>query len=571
MTPTELNEYIKHYLEKDKTHTAIMLTGEWGAGKTYYIEHELIPFLQKDKKSRCVVISLYGMESISDISKSVYMELRIKALKKNSERFEAGKLIAKTIVKNVVGVLGIDADISERDLQKLYNSVDLSGKLLIFEDLERSDINIVKLMGYVNNLVERDGVKVLLVANEREISISESVHQYLKIKEKTIGDTVCFENEYYKSVKNIITTFENEKLQLLINEDVIKQLALMVRGECHQNFRTFIFATQKMVDILDKIEEKFEEDFLICIYFGILHFSARIKVEEFPKWKGTEFLSTELGTNKYPLFKFCYDYIKWQNLELKKIGEAKEAYDKMKLYDKNAERNDIDLQTIFYCYDRTESEVRGALKSIEERLKQQNSIGFYCYGRLAASLVKLGHLLQFDYTKCKERMIKNIKGKGESIDSEILFIPIYDFEEEEKSEYDDFVKQLSESMNCQNRKTDFSYNPYDIKNLDDYVLMHGSQISRKHQFISEYKADLIVEMLFHASSKQIDDFRGILFSVYRYATKTDFIEADLKTMEELLTLIEERIESHSYDIDKIQLKQLNWLCDNLKTFISQMK
>lgn len=70
MTVTELNEYIKHYLEKDKTHTAIMLTGEWGSGKTYYVENELAPFLQNDDaKNRCIIISLYGLESISDISK----------------------------------------------------------------------------------------------------------------------------------------------------------------------------------------------------------------------------------------------------------------------------------------------------------------------------------------------------------------------------------------------------------------------------------------------------------------------------------------------------------------------
>ena len=72
MTVTELNNYIKHYLEEDKTHTAIMLTGEWGSGKTYYIENELIPFLQDGKKNKCVVISLYGLEDILEISKSIY-------------------------------------------------------------------------------------------------------------------------------------------------------------------------------------------------------------------------------------------------------------------------------------------------------------------------------------------------------------------------------------------------------------------------------------------------------------------------------------------------------------------
>ena len=54
MTVDELNCYIKHYLEEDKTKTAIMLTGEWGSGKTYYVENVLVPFLQEQKKRAAV-------------------------------------------------------------------------------------------------------------------------------------------------------------------------------------------------------------------------------------------------------------------------------------------------------------------------------------------------------------------------------------------------------------------------------------------------------------------------------------------------------------------------------------
>ena len=169
MTFAELNCYIKHYLEEDEKHTAIMLFRSWGSGKTYYVEKILTPFLQKEKKNGCIVISLYGLETLSDISKSIYMELRMKALDKDSEVLATGKLIAKTIAKGAAGIFGIDMNMSEDDLQKMYSSVDLSKKLLVFEDVERSNIEITKLLGYVNNLVERDGVKVLLVANENEI------------------------------------------------------------------------------------------------------------------------------------------------------------------------------------------------------------------------------------------------------------------------------------------------------------------------------------------------------------------------------------------------------------------
>lgn len=603
MTTTELNKYIKHYLEKDKTHTAIMLTGEWGSGKTYYVENILTPFLQETRKSRCVVISLYGLETISDISKSIYMELRMKALEKESEVWSAGKLIAKTVVKGAAGIFGIDVSMSEDELQKLYSSVDLSGKLLVFEDLERSGIELVKLLGYVNNLVERDGIKVLLVANENEILQKEpetfnfnftmlrseqsensekeekgnhdleGVYKYLKIKEKTISDTIYFESNYCEAIKNIIDAFDNPKLQEIIGDDAekIEGLASMVKGCCHKNFRTFIFATQKTVDIYEELDGNYDKDFLECIYYGIIHFSAKIKTEEFPAWQGTEYLSTILGTNWYPLFQFCYDYIRWQKLDTIKARDAEEAFQKMKLYDTHAERWDEDLQKIYSYHECTEKELRETLEVVEERLKDPDEIGFYSYGKLAVYLVTLNHIIEFDYTKCKERMIENIRGKGGEIDSDILFLPMYDFIEGEKEEYDDFVSQLTESMNYKGEQNIFSYDPSDVKDLYDYVIKERNNISENHEFIGRFNINQLIEMLFNASAKQLGDFRGTLFAVYRYASKADFLETDVAAMKELLRLIEAKLDAQDYDMDKIQLKQIDWLCGNLKKFISQME
>lgn len=212
MTTQELNNYILHYLKNDKTHTAIMLTGEWGSGKTYYVENDLIPFL-KQNKAAAIEVSLYGVNDITMISKSIYMELRMSTLGgKSSEVVTTGKLIAKNIIKNITGLAGINIGLSDDDLTELYESVNLENKLLILEDVERCNINITYLLGYVNGLVERDGVKVLLIANESEILkkennvqidykntsnkdglkhgkeiASEEINSYLRIKEKTIS------------------------------------------------------------------------------------------------------------------------------------------------------------------------------------------------------------------------------------------------------------------------------------------------------------------------------------------------------------------------------------------------
>ena len=556
MTAAELNSYIKHYLDEDKTNTAIMLTGEWGSGKTNYIEKALAPFLQEEKKHRCVVISLYGLESLADISKSIYMELRMKALDKDSEALATGKLVAKTIAKGVAGFFGIDVNMSEDDL--LANENQILNKTPELFDFD-----------FTPRLFSTDRKNNDEETNKKDIP--EDIQKYLRIKEKTISDTIYFESNYCEAVKNIVNGFNNERLKEIIeNDKEIEKLASMVKGQCHKNFRTFIFATQKTVDIYENLEGSFDKDFLKCIYFGIISFAPKIKAGEFPAWQGTESLSTILGTNWNPLFRFCYDYIGWQRLDITKIRDSEEAYHKMKLYDTHADRSDADLQKLYSYPERTEKEVTMVLKAIEDRLKDPEDIGFYSYGKLAAYLVMLKHVIGFDYVQCKKNMVENLKGKGEDINSDILFLPMYDFEADEKEEFDNFIKELSESMNSKCAMDSFSYDPNDIADLYNYTIKEKNKISGNHAFLSKFNVEQIVEMLFRASSKQINDFRGTLFAVYRYASKAEFIEADIMTMRELLRLVQERVNSRNYNMDKIQVKQLQWLCCNLNTFISQM-
>lgn len=556
MTAAELNSYIKHYLDEDKTNTAIMLTGEWGSGKTNYIEKALAPFLQEEKKHRCVVISLYGLESLADISKSIYMELRMKALDKDSEALATGKLVAKTIAKGVAGFFGIDVNMSEDDL--LANENQILNKTPELFDFD-----------FTPRLFSTDRKNNDEETNKKDIP--EDIQKYLRIKEKTISDTIYFESNYCEAVKNIVNGFYNERLKEIIeNDKEIEKLASMVKGQCHKNFRTFIFATQKTVDIYENLEGSFDKDFLKCIYFGIISFAPKIKAGEFPAWQGTESLSTILGTNWNPLFRFCYDYIGWQRLDITKIRDSEEAYHKMKLYDTHADRSDADLQKLYSYPERTEKEVTMVLKAIEDRLKDPEDIGFYSYGKLAAYLVMLKHVIGFDYVQCKKNMVENLKGKGEDINSDILFLPMYDFEADEKEEFDNFIKELSESMNSKCAMDSFSYDPNDIADLYNYTIKEKNKISGNHAFLSKFNVEQIVEMLFRASSKQINDFRGTLFAVYRYASKAEFIEADIMTMRELLRLVQERVNSRNYNMDKIQVKQLQWLCGNLNTFISQM-
>ena len=45
----ELNEIISDYLQAKDTDYALMINGDWGCGKTYYLEHEFKEFVEQQK------------------------------------------------------------------------------------------------------------------------------------------------------------------------------------------------------------------------------------------------------------------------------------------------------------------------------------------------------------------------------------------------------------------------------------------------------------------------------------------------------------------------------------------
>lgn len=137
----------------------------------------LCPFLAQKENGeiQSIIVSLYGMTRLSDISKSLYMETSFKCLNANTESAALARIAARTIIKGITNHVGIDVIATDTDLSRLYESANLSNKLIILEDIERTQINIIEVLGYVNSLVEQDGVKVLLVANEAELIKFESV------------------------------------------------------------------------------------------------------------------------------------------------------------------------------------------------------------------------------------------------------------------------------------------------------------------------------------------------------------------------------------------------------------
>lgn len=611
MTYQELNQYILHYLTEDKTKSAIMLTGPWGTGKSYYIQNELKPFLEKKENGghSCVIVSLYGLKDTAEISKSIYLGTRMKFLTAASEKSTTVTFAGETIIKGIAGAFGVDLSVSERSLKRLYASVNLTGKLVVLEDLERSGIDILEVLGYVNNLVEQDGVKVLLVANEEEIikyelgnkvigrrkkeEIEEEIEEekrlheafdvpfenkgeivqcrlsedYLRLKEKTISDTIEFEEDYQTAIREIVQMFDNETLNKFSTIESIKDiLDIMLHCQSY-NLRSFIFACQKTNDIFSSLDEKYlsDENFVQAVFIGILSFVLKQKNGNAHTWGNEKYFSAVLGHEKAPLFKFCYDYIMRQITEFEDIEGAYQAYSELVLYDKNRSNNDNDIITLQTYYVRTDSDVLDAINNIERRLEVPEDISFYQYGTIAVYAIIIKGILGCDIDTIKRRLVANLEGQGNKLELEQIFRTIIgtDCTTKQKEEYESLCKEMARSLKKGDKIIpNFDYQPEQSKDFYDYAITNEGKFHTQESFAAQFDMKRLSEMFRNSTAEQKQQIRGVFVGMYRIGNIKSFLANDRESIVQLLEFIKA---DRSGDVgDRIQQLQYDWFIKNLE-------
>lgn len=601
MTNDELNKYILHYLEHDKTHSAIMLTAPWGTGKSYYIQNELKPFLEKEEngKHKCIVVSLYGLKDLFEVSKALYLECRMKFLNGSSEKAVTGKFAAKTVLKGITSFFGIDLSKTEEEMKALYNSVDLSGKLIVLEDLERSGISIIEILGYVNNLVEQDGVKVLLVANETEILKyidskpdkdgkthkipDENTKEYLRTKEKTVSDTIQFVGDLESALESILHSFDNSTINRLLDEqkniNIIFDIQSIIETVKDNNLRSVIFGCQKTVDLyqmINDIDKEFDDEFLVYLLCSNIAFSLRLKKDSTIKWdsKGA-FDSQALGTYKFPLLRMAYNYIVFQQDPKDKLFSANYFYSMQKILDKSQSEIKKPLEIIYSYYDHYEKNVADALNLLTENLEKTTDIPISEFGKLANYLVAVHSAIRHDdeILRCRSAMVERLKTSknDEQTEKRISFHDGLELKAaEEIRELDEWKEEMIGALKSgQEKDLAFDYQPESVAKFYETVCSHRSDIVNKRCFASQFDVDKTVDFLKKANPKQIGDLRRTFHCVYGFSNIGDFFADDKETLVEMKHAIDKLIESGEKK-DKIILLQLRYFSDNLKSFIERL-
>ena len=252
----DLVESILDYIRADYTDYAIMINGEWGSGKTHFwnnkIRNKIESMQLNGKRYTTIYMSLYGISNLEDISKKIFMEttqLMDKNLRKfmNSKGQETIPEYAKTGI-DMANFFGVTQSSNKLDYTDFFATDD---KVLCFDDLERANVDVIDILGYINNFVEHDHIKTIIICNEKELStklkssnlemktfiatylldkqnelnksdkpmvekiqdkiehVFDKANDYERIKEKLIGETFEYAPKFDYIINGILMRYEN--------------------------------------------------------------------------------------------------------------------------------------------------------------------------------------------------------------------------------------------------------------------------------------------------------------------------------------------------------------------------
>ena len=265
----ELVESILDYVRSDYTDYAIMINGEWGSGKTYFwnnqIKKKIDTMKLNGKRYTTIYMSLYGISNLEEISKKIFIETT-QLMDKNLRKFmdTHGQLSIPEYAKtglDMANFFGVTTNGNKVDYSQFFSTDD---KVLCFDDLERANVDVIDILGYINNFVEHDHIKTIIICNEKELAtkmkssnlemktfiatylldkqgelskadkpmvekiqdkiehVFDKANDYERIKEKLIGETFEYAPKFDYIINGILMRYEsNRELIRFLRENTV--------------------------------------------------------------------------------------------------------------------------------------------------------------------------------------------------------------------------------------------------------------------------------------------------------------------------------------------------------------
>lgn len=265
MDETSIIGVVRGYLEDRENSYALMLTGEWGCGKTYFVKHALTENLEAGESRHPVVVaSAYGVKDLAELCGAIEAgfiskcaigraDSGVKSRKDSLVEFakDTGVSFLGKKIRELEKKAGVDLKMAPLNAVNLIIGPEA---LLVIDDVERCDMGLRELLGAVDHLVVGCGKKVLLVCNEDEWrkrletkekegqGTKDAVEEYENLIEKTVWRKFRFE----PSVGSVVEHVLGDVLRGIYPE-AIEDAVSAIRESGSPNFRSL----GKMRPVLD--------------------------------------------------------------------------------------------------------------------------------------------------------------------------------------------------------------------------------------------------------------------------------------------------------------------------------
>lgn len=213
-----LEEEIKNYIKNENKNGVILLSGDWGSGKTYIVD-EIINNFNDKEKYLLIKISLFGISSQEILEKKIKDEIIQNTFSEKSNLIEGtAKFCSKLMdfhpqLKKIKSVVSIDIyNLINIDKKiRMLNSINkFKNLVLFFDDFERCEINSKLTLGIINDYCENKGIKIIIIANENKID--DSKNEFNKFKEKVISRTYILSRDLDNVIQNIIAEYKETNI-----------------------------------------------------------------------------------------------------------------------------------------------------------------------------------------------------------------------------------------------------------------------------------------------------------------------------------------------------------------------
>ncbi|WIH26097.1 P-loop NTPase fold protein [Photobacterium damselae] len=411
-----INDFLDYYFWFEHApEYAVMIKGAWGSGKSWFVQKALERL--KQNSGKYLYVSLYGMVCFEDIENSFFEQMHPLL---SSKGMKLTSKIAKGLLKATIK-LDLDGDGKSETTAKIPTEElklpdylkDTDSFVLVFDDLERCSMNIGDILGYINQFVEHQGYKVVIIANEDEIlGKSDEDKCYSRAKEKLIGKTFELVPNTSLALGSFIES-SSGPLQAFYQDNLLNIISVYSSSECKnlRHLKQALWDFERFYNALprstfDKVELKSELlNIFLCFAFETR--SANYSIQIISRVKDTIYedmfnkdedkpksLYSELSS-KYPMINFSDSLVEesvWVDFFDKGIideKKIKESIERNKYYQNTNTENWVKL---WHYHDLSDSEFEHLYEAVNQEITEFKYSEYQVVKHLAGLFIRLSDI-----------------------------------------------------------------------------------------------------------------------------------------------------------------------------------